>query len=51
MKENINILFTNIKKLVLKMRKIQRLLLNIQIIFRISVKILRITIKAEIVLY
>ena len=47
MKQNIDILLTNVKALVSKNRTIQRLLLNIQIICWMSIKILESTTQEE----
>ena len=47
MKQNIDILLTNVKALVSKNRTIQRLLLNIQIICWMSIKILENTTQEE----
>ena len=51
MMQNINMLLNNIKILVLKSMKIQGLLLNIQIICKMSIKILRSTALVENVKY
>ena len=51
MMQNINMLLNNIKILVLKSMKIQRLLLNIQIICKMSIKILTSTALVENVKY
>ena len=51
MKQNIDILLTNVKALVSKNRTIQRLLLNIQIICWMSIKILESTTQEENVMY
>ena len=51
MMQNINMLLNNIKILVLKSMKIQGLLLNIQIICKMSIKILTSTALVENVKY
>ena len=51
MKQNFDILITKVKALVSKNRAIQRLLLNIQIICRMSIKILKSTPQAENVMH
>ena len=51
MMQNINMLLKNIKILVLKSMKIQGLLLNIQIICKMSIKILTSTALVENVKY
>ena len=51
MMQNINMLLNNIKILVLKSMKIQGLLLNIQIICKVSIKILTSTALVENVKY
>ena len=51
MKQNIDILLSNVKALVSKNRTIQRLLLNIQIICWMSIKILESTTQEENVMY
>ena len=49
MKQNINILLNNVK--IMEASKIQRLSLNIQIICRMSIKMLKSTTQAENVTY
>ena len=51
MKQNINILLRKIKKFVVKIYKIQTLSLNIQIIRRMSIKILKNSTQAKNVMY
>ena len=51
MKQNINIFLKNMAKFVLKNVKMQRLLLNIQIIWRKSIKILKSTTEIKYVKY
>ena len=50
-KQNVDVLLKNMKKLALKSTKMQRLLLNIQIICKMSIKILKSTTQIENVKY
>ena len=50
-KQNINILLKKVKIMILKISKIQRLLLNVQIIYKLFIKKLKSTTEADNVMY